>query len=61
LAELGAPPLRSVRSVGGGARNAVWSEIRARLLGVTMLPAGSEEAAVGTAALALGVVRGSQA
>lgn len=61
LAELGAPPLSSVRSVGGGARNAVWSEIRARLLGVTMLPAGSEEAAVGAAALALGVVRGSQA
>ena len=53
LAELGSPPLRSVRSVGGGSRNAVWTAIRARLLGVPMLPARSEEAAVGTAGLAL--------
>ena len=57
LAELGAPPLRSVRSVGGGARNAAWSAIRARLLGVPMPPAVSEEAAVGAAALVLDAVR----
>jgi D-ribulokinase len=53
LAELGCPPLRSVRSVGGGAVNKVWTRIRARRLGVPMLPALSEEAAAGTARLAL--------
>lgn len=53
LAELGSPPLRSVRSVGGGSRNAVWTAIRAKMLGVPMLPARSEGAAVGTAGLAL--------
>ncbi len=58
LAELGAPRLRSVRSVGGGARNATWTAIRARLLGVPMLRAASEEAAVGAAILALGAFEG---
>jgi D-ribulokinase len=53
LAELGCPPLRSVRSVGGGAVNNVWTRIRARKLGVPMLPALSEEAAAGAARLAL--------
>jgi len=53
LTELGAPKLRSVRSVGGGATNAVWTAIRARMLGVDLLAARSEEAAVGTAGLAL--------
>lgn len=52
LAELGAPPLRSVRSLGGGAGNAAWTAIRARQLGVPMLPALSGEAAVGAALLA---------
>jgi D-ribulokinase len=53
LAELGCPPLSSVRSVGGGAVNVVWTRIRARRLGVPMLPALSAEAAAGTAQLAL--------
>jgi D-ribulokinase len=53
LAELGCPPLTSVRSVGGGAVNHVWTRIRARKLGVPMLPALSGEAAAGTARLAL--------
>jgi sugar (pentulose or hexulose) kinase len=53
LAELGAPALRSVRTVGGGARNPTWTALRGRMLGVPMLPARSEEAAVGTAGLAL--------
>jgi D-ribulokinase len=30
LAELGGPPLTSLRSVGGGARNPVWSTMRQR-------------------------------
>jgi D-ribulokinase len=53
LAELGAPKLRSVRSVGGGAKNREWSAIRARRLGVPMPPVLSEEAAAGTARLAV--------
>jgi sugar (pentulose or hexulose) kinase len=39
LAELGAPRLTSVRSVGGGAANAAWTAIRQRKLGVDLLPA----------------------
>ena len=57
LVELGAPPLRRVRSVGGGARNAAWTALRARILGVDLFPARSEETAVGAAALALRALR----
>ncbi len=57
LAELGGPPLRSVRSVGGGARNPTWTALRARTLGVDMLRARSEEAAAGVASLALAGLR----
>jgi sugar (pentulose or hexulose) kinase len=53
LAALGGPRLRSVRTVGGGAGNPAWTAIRARKLGVPFLPALSEEAAAGTARLAL--------
>ncbi len=53
LAELGAPAVRSVRSVGGGAANPAWTALRARHLGVPMLPPRAEEAAAGTAGLAL--------
>lgn len=53
LAGLGAPALRSVRSVGGGAKNPVWSAIRARMLGVPMPTVLSEEAAAGAARLAI--------
>ncbi|MER9330989.1 FGGY-family carbohydrate kinase [Mesorhizobium sp. M0488] len=53
LGELGAPALTSVRSVGGGAANPAWTAIRRRKLGVDFLPALSDEAAAGTARLAL--------
>ncbi|WP_283192957.1 FGGY-family carbohydrate kinase [Rhizobium sp. AN80A] len=53
LHELGSPQLRSLRTVGGGARNPVWTTMRARAMGVEPLPAKSVEAAVGTAALVL--------
>jgi D-ribulokinase len=53
LADLGAPRLTSIRSVGGGAANAAWTAIRQRKLGVDFLPALSDEAAAGTARLAL--------
>ena len=52
LAELGAPSLRSVRTVGGGAANRAWARIRARVLGVPLEAARSTEAAYGTALLA---------
>ncbi|MEJ6782754.1 FGGY-family carbohydrate kinase [Aminobacter sp. Piv2-1] len=53
LAELGAPPLRSMRSLGGGATNPAWTAIRQNRLGVPFLPAHSQEAAAGAARLAL--------
>jgi sugar (pentulose or hexulose) kinase len=53
LAELGAPALTSVRSVGGGSANAAWTAIRRRKLGVDFQPTLSDEAAAGTARLAL--------
>lgn len=52
LAELGAPPLKSVRSVGGGAGNRAWTRIRQRYLGVAMPDPAHCEAAYGTALLA---------
>jgi sugar (pentulose or hexulose) kinase len=57
LADLGAPALAAVRTVGTGARNAAWTAIRRRVLGVDLMAARSEEAAVGAAALALRAMR----
>lgn len=57
LVSLGSPALRSVRTVGGGAKNAVWTAIRNRVLPVPFLPVISEEAAAGTARLALSGAR----
>jgi len=53
LAELGAPGLRSIRTVGGGAGNAVWQSLRQRILGVPAAPVDSDAAAAGVARLAL--------
>lgn len=53
LARLGAPPLRRVLSVGGGASNRAWCRLRARVLGVPVERAADDEPAVGTARLAL--------
>jgi D-ribulokinase len=52
LAELGATPLKTMRTVGGGAANAPWTAIRQRTLGVPFLGSASREAAAGTARLA---------
>ena len=52
LAELGATPLKSIRSVGGGAANAAWTRIRFKTLGVSERPSASEHAAMGAARLA---------
>ena len=53
LAELGAPPLRSVRTVGGGAANAAWTKIRERKLVAPFKHAKSQDACAGVAHLAL--------
>ena len=52
LSELGAPALQSVRTVGGGAGNPVWTRIRERRLNVPMPAPLSGEAAYGAALLA---------
>jgi len=53
LQELGAPRLKSVRSVGGGAANPQWTAMRRRALAVPFEQAASTEAAAGAARLAL--------
>ena len=57
LRELGATPLRSVRTVGGGAANRAWTQIRQRLLGVPMAEAEALQAAAGAAKLAWSGIR----
>lgn len=52
LAELGATPLQSVTSAGGGAGNTTYSRIRARLLRVPVTAASQDEACYGSARLA---------
>ncbi|MEJ2655192.1 MAG: FGGY-family carbohydrate kinase [Acidihalobacter sp.] len=55
LTQAGADRLHSVRSVGGGAANALWTDIRERRLKVPMLPSTQVEAAYGAAFLARGL------
>jgi sugar (pentulose or hexulose) kinase len=57
LADLGGPPLATVRTLGGGSRNDTWTAIRRRALGVDLVPARSEEAAFGAALLARKALR----
>lgn len=51
MVEHGAPRPSRVVTAGGGAANAAWTAIRARVLGVHVVPALTSEAAVGTAKL----------
>lgn len=53
LAELGAPKVTSVRSVGGGSDNDAWTQIRKHYLKVDMVKPAQTEAAYGSAVLAL--------
>ncbi|WPL19318.1 Xylulose kinase [Thiorhodovibrio winogradskyi] len=53
LRQLGAPAPRRVLTIGGGARNVVWTQIRERLLGVPVEVAAQQQAAYGAARLAL--------
>ena len=52
LSELGANNLTTVRSVGSGAANEVWTHIRLAELKVPALPSLSDQAAMGAARLA---------
>jgi sugar (pentulose or hexulose) kinase len=56
LAGLGAPWPTRVISTGGGAVNSAWRTIRSRRLGIPVVAAGHQEAAYGTALLALRAV-----
>lgn len=52
LQQLGASPLTRVYTAGGGAKNPVWTAIRARRLQVPLVPTLHPQAAYGTARLA---------
>ena len=52
LNELGAPELRSLRTVGGGRNNGAWQAIRAKTVCDVSSPNASDQAAVGVASLA---------
>jgi D-ribulokinase len=52
LAQLGATPLTTVFTAGGGAKNQIWLQIRQRCLQVPVLVSPQQEAAYGTAILA---------
>ena len=52
LREIGASPLRSLRTVGRGAHNQAWTAIRQRMISVPFKDAKSEHAAAGAARLA---------
>lgn len=52
LAQLGAPPIQRVISLGGGARNPQWRAMRQRLLGVPVINRPQLSAAIGMAKLA---------
>ena len=53
LAALGAPPVRRVLTLGGGARNPQWRMLRQQALGVPVLQRPDCSAALGMATLAL--------
>lgn len=57
LENLGATPLQSVLTAGGGAQNAAWAIIRSRTLAIQVGAAEHTEAAFGVAKLARGGVK----
>eukprot|EP00884_Botryococcus_braunii_P014141 jgi/Botrbrau1/22728/Bobra.0132s0066.1 len=52
LVQLGASSIDKVYTAGGGAKNEVWTQIRAAKLGVAVEPSPQTEAAYGAAVLA---------
>lgn len=57
LAELGAVYPQEVLTVGGGAKNEIWTEMRSRILGVPIQSLGDVEPAYGTALLVRRVLK----
>jgi sugar (pentulose or hexulose) kinase len=55
LEELGADPVSSIRTTGGGAQNSSWTAIRERIVERPMMSSLHEQAAYGTALLAAGL------
>lgn len=53
LIDLGAPEPRRIFTAGGGAKNAVWTQIRSRIVGWPLAEGGAEEASIGVARLAI--------
>ena len=60
LESLGAPPVRSIRTTGGGAQNVAWTRIRRRILGCPVSSA-SADASYGSALVALASVNAESA
>ena len=52
LKELGGPDLKSLRTVGGGSKNSVWTALRQKQIPVPMQNVASNQAAAGAARLA---------
>ena len=52
LKELGGPDLKSMRTVGGGSKNSVWTALRQKQIQVPMQNVASDQAAAGAARLA---------
>ena len=52
LKELGGPDLKSLRTVGGGSKNSVWTALRQKQTPVPMQNVASDQAAAGAARLA---------
>jgi sugar (pentulose or hexulose) kinase len=52
LKELGGPDLKSLRTVGGGSKNSVWTALRQKQIQVPMQNVASDQAAAGAARLA---------
>ena len=52
LNELGGPVLKSLRTVGGGSKNSVWTALRQKQLPIQMQNVASDQAAAGAARLA---------
>jgi hypothetical protein len=56
LERLGADPVTSIRTTGGGAANPAWTKIRRRIVGRSLTTGLHAEAAYGAARLAAGLV-----
>ena len=57
LQDFGADKLTRVYTAGGGAKYSIWSEIRKRYLGVSVVSSNNTEAAYGSALLAMNGLR----